>query len=75
MSLLVVAGVLFQSVGLATLAGLLWLIPPFHIYRQLKGAYGLGRWGALWRTTLLTIFALVVVLLFAGLLVGMEFFD
>ena len=75
MSLLVVAGILFQSVGLTTLAGLLWLIPPFHIYRQLKGAYGLSRWGALWRTTLLTIFALVVVFLFAAALVGLEFFD
>jgi hypothetical protein len=74
MSLLVVAGILFQSVGLTTLAGLLWLIPPFHIYRQLKGAYGLNRWGALWRTTLLTIFALVVVFLFAAVLVGLEFF-
>jgi hypothetical protein len=75
MSLLVVAGILFQSVGLTSLAGLLWLIPPFHIYRQLKGAYGLNRWGALWRTTLLTIFALVVVFLFAAVVVGLEFFD
>jgi hypothetical protein len=75
MSLLVVAGVLFQSIGLTTVAGLLWLIPPFHIYRQLKGAYSLGRWGALWRTTLLVIFALVVVGLFAALLVGLEVFD
>ena len=75
MSLLVVAGILFQSVGLTSLAGLLWLIPPFHIYRQLKGAYGLNRWGALWRTTLLTIFALVVVFLFAAVIVGLEFFD
>jgi hypothetical protein len=74
MSLLVVAGILLQSVGVTTLAGLLWLIPPFHIYRQLKGAYGVGRWGALWRTSLLTIFALLVVLLFAAAIVGLEFF-
>jgi len=75
MSLLVVAGVVFQSVGLTTVAGLLWLIPPFHIYRQLKSAYSLSRWGALWRTTLLTIFAMVVVGLFAALLVGLEALD
>ncbi len=25
------------------------LIPPFHMYRQLKGTYGLSRAGALWR--------------------------
>jgi hypothetical protein len=75
MTLLVVAGVLFQSVGLTTIAGLLWLIPPFHIYRQLKGTYGLTVWGALWRTTLLTIFALIVISLFAALLVGVGMFD
>lgn len=75
MSLLVVAGILFQSAGLTTLAALLWLIPPFHIYRQLKGAYALGRWGALWRTSLLTIFAIMVVAIFAALVVGMEVFD
>jgi Protein of unknown function (DUF3667) len=70
MTLLVVAGVLFQAAGLAV-AGLLWLIPPFHMYRQLKGAYRLGRWGALWRASLLTLFAMIVVSLFAALLVGM----
>ena len=75
MSLLVVAGVLFQSAGLTTMAGLLWLIPPFHIYRQLKGAYALTRWGALWRTALLTIFALLVIVLFAALVVGVGLFD
>jgi hypothetical protein len=75
MTLLVVAGVIFQSVGLTAVAGLLWLIPPFHIYRQLKGAYGLGWFGALWRAMLLTIFALVVISLFAALLVGVGFFD
>jgi hypothetical protein len=75
MTLLVVAGVIAQSVGLASIAGLLWLIPPFHMYRQLKGAYGLSRWGALWRASLLTIFALIVVSLFAVLLVGVGMFE
>ena len=75
MTLLVVAGVAFQSVGLAAIAGLLWLIPPFHMYRQLKGAYGLSRRGAIWRTILLTMFALIVVSLFAALLVGMGTFE
>ena len=75
MSLLVVAGVALQSVGMTTMAALLWLIPPFHIYRQLKLAYGLSKWGAIWRTTLLTIFALIVIALFAAALVGLEVFD
>src|SRR5205085_12492245 len=75
MSLLVVAGVIFQSVGVTSIAGLLWLIPPVHMYPQLKGAYGLGRWGAVWRTILLTMFAMIVVSLFAALLVGMGTFE
>jgi hypothetical protein len=75
MTLLVVVGVFFQSIALTSLAGFLWLIPPFHMYRQLKGAYGLGRWGAIWRTTLLTMFALIVISMFAALLVGMGTFE
>jgi hypothetical protein len=75
MSLLVVAGVIFQAGHLTAIAGLLWLIPPFHMYRQLKGAYSLGRWGAFWRASLLTIFALIVVSLFAAVLVGMGTFE
>ena len=75
MMLLVVAGIVFQAIGLATIAGLLWLLPPFHMYRQLKGAYGLGRWGALWRATLLTMFAFIVISLFAAVLVGMGTYD
>jgi hypothetical protein len=75
MSLLVVAGLLFGAVGMAGMAGVLWLIPPFHMYRQLKGAYALGRAGALWRTTLLTLFSLLVVSLFAALLVGVGMVD
>jgi hypothetical protein len=75
MMLLVVAGVIFQAGGVAALAGLLWLIPPFHMYRQLKGAYGLTTAGALWRASLLTIFSLIVVSLFAALLVGVGMFE
>ena len=41
------------------------LILPVHIYRQLKGAYALRRFGALWRTVLLLIFAVIALSLFA----------
>jgi hypothetical protein len=75
MMLLVVAGILFQSVGLAAIGGLLWLLPPFHMYRQLRGAYRLGWWGALWRATLLTIFAFIVISLFAAVLVGVGTYE
>jgi hypothetical protein len=75
MSLLVVAGLLFGAAGMSTMAGLLWLLPPFHMYRQLKGAYALRRRGALWRTILLTIFAIIVVSLFSAVLVGVGTYD
>jgi hypothetical protein len=41
------------------------LVPPIHMYRQLKGAYGLGRAGALWRLVLLLTFAATALSLFA----------
>lgn len=75
MSLLVVLGLVFGAVGMATMAGLLWLLPPFHMYRQLKDTYALGRAGALWRTTLLTIFAIMVLALFSAAMVGVGTFD
>ena len=59
----------FMSLGVVALTFLGWLgiptaiisllaifVPPVHMYRQLKGTYALGRFGALWRT-----FALLVV--------------
>jgi hypothetical protein len=45
------------------------LIPPFHIYRQIKQAYSLTRKGALWRTAATLLFALFAVSLFMGLIV------
>jgi hypothetical protein len=75
MSLLVVAGLIFGAAGMTGAAGLLWLIPPFHMYRQLKGAYALGKASALWRTLLLTLFAMIVIGLFSAALVGMGTFD
>jgi len=41
------------------------LVPPFHMYRQLKGTYGLGRFGALWRWFFLLTFAAIAFSLFA----------
>ncbi len=75
MSMLVVAGLLFGAAGMTSLAGLLWLLPPFHMYRQLKGAYGLGRAGALWRTVLLLLFSAIVLGLFSAVLVGVGTYD
>ena len=69
--MLVIAGGLLVVAGSSGIAGLLFLVPPFHMYRQLKGAYQLGRFGALWRTTALTIFAFVAALLFFILLIAL----
>lgn len=75
MTLLVVAGVLFGAIGLSAVASLLFLVPPVHMYRQLKGTYGLSRFGALWRASLLTIFAMIAISLFVSLLVTIGLLD
>ncbi len=71
MMLLVFCGSLLFGAGLPALAGMLFLVPPFHMYRQLKGAYQLGRWSALLRTTALVLFAFVAVTFFAVAIVGL----
>jgi hypothetical protein len=47
------------------------VVPPIHMYRQLKGAYGLRRAGALWRTAALLLFSFVAALLFFALLIAL----
>jgi hypothetical protein len=72
MSLMVVGVVLLGLLGLSGLANLmLVLVPPVHIYRQLRGAYGLSRFGATWRTAALLVFAGIALILFLALLVGL----
>jgi hypothetical protein len=46
-------------------------IPPIHIYRQLRGAYELSRWSALWRTAVLINFAFIAASLFFTLLLAL----
>ena len=74
MMLLLVAGTLIGLVA-EPVAGLAWFAPPIHMYRQLKGAYGVSTGGAIWRTFALTIFAFIAISLFASLLVAMGAFD
>ena len=75
MTLLVVAAVLIGLAGLPAVAGFAMLIPPFHIYRQLKGTYGLSPGGALLRTFLLIAFATLALGLFLLMLFGLGLFD
>jgi hypothetical protein len=43
---------------------LLLLYAPWHLYRQLRGAYALGRWGAIWRLLVLSLFIWLAIALF-----------
>lgn len=54
----------------AVIGAVLVFGPPFHMYRQLKGAYRLSRFGAVWRTIALVISAYVAAMLFFVLLIG-----
>jgi hypothetical protein len=46
-------------------------VPPIHMYRQLRGAYQLSRFSALWRTFLLVNFAFIAAGLFFMLLIAL----
>ncbi|HWJ58463.1 MAG TPA: DUF3667 domain-containing protein [Sphingomicrobium sp.] len=70
MMMLVILGGLLIAVGMTGLASVLFFLPPVHMYRQLKGAYGLSRWGALLRTFALLTFALIAGLLFFATMVA-----
>ena len=73
MSLMLIAFVLLRAAGLG--GGLLnlalILVPPIHIYRQLRGAYALSRASAVWRTFALLFFSGVALTLFLALLLAM----
>jgi len=47
------------------------LIPPTHIYYQLRGAYGLTRFSAIWRLAVLLVFVCLILLLFVQLVAVM----
>ena len=57
-AVLVVRACCLEQWAWPSIAGLLFLVPPFHMYRQLKGAYGLGRATRCVRTVLLLVFSL-----------------
>jgi hypothetical protein len=62
---LVAIASLFFYAGWGGVGGLLLLYAPFHMYRQLRGTYALARFGAVWRMLALSLFAWVVIALFA----------
>jgi hypothetical protein len=46
-------------------------VPPIHIYRDLRGAYQLGRFSAVWRTAALLAIAFVAAMIFFVLLLAL----
>ena len=73
MSLALIIFVLLGTAGLTNdIVGIAFmLIPPLHMYRQLRGAYGLSRGSAIWRTAALLFFAMVALSLFVTLLLAL----
>lgn len=73
MMLLVTAVTLGMRIGVpGWLYGLaIAFAPPVHLFAQLRGAYGLRWWSALWRTVALLVFSAITLTLFAALLLGM----
>lgn len=65
-----VASLLFFF-NLGSLGALLLLYAPFHMYRQLRGTYDLGRFGALWRMLALSLFAWIAIGVFVAVIGAM----
>jgi len=73
MSLGLIALSLLRAIGLSeVIIGLaMTFVPPIHIYRDLRGAYQLGWFSALWRTAALVIIAFVAAMIFFTLLLAL----
>jgi hypothetical protein len=76
MSLACIAIVVLDTLGMPSILTVLavLIVPPLHIYRQLKGAYQLSRAGAAWRTAVLAPITAVALILFLAFLIyiGLE---
>ena len=68
MTLLAVFVMIAGALGAPGFAALFAIAPPLHMYRQLRGAYGVSRLGALLRTAALLLFAFVAMLIFVALI-------
>ncbi|HEY5711936.1 MAG TPA: DUF3667 domain-containing protein [Allosphingosinicella sp.] len=70
MSLGLIALSLLRPLGIGTgfMVLAIFLVPPVHIFRQLRGAYQLSVFSALWRSAMLLFFAVIAAMLFFVLL-------
>lgn len=73
MSLGFIALSLLRPLGLSDgiVGMIITFLPPIHMYRQLRGAYQLSRWSALWRTFVLVNFAFIAAGLFMAILLAL----
>ncbi|MBY8828621.1 DUF3667 domain-containing protein [Hephaestia mangrovi] len=73
MTLLVTVLTLLGAIGVGSgvISITAMLVPPVHIYKQLRGAYQLRRFSAFWRMCVLVILAFVALTLFVMLLLGL----
>lgn len=73
MTLMVVLLTVGGALGLssALIGGAVFLLPPLHMYRQLRGAYGLSAPAAAVRTAALILFAGIAAILFILLLLAL----
>ena len=70
MTLLILTVTLLALAGVAEAVweAMLFFIPPIHMYKQLRGTYGLSRFSSFWRLCVLMIFIAIVLTLFLQLL-------
>ena len=64
-----------MGLGAGFIALILMFVPPVHIYKQLRGTYGVSRFGAFVRMCLLLFAALIVLSIYMTLLVGIGALD
>ena len=69
--LIQVAMVLVGLAGADWLVGVIALYVPVHLYRQVKDTYGLTRRGALWRSAVLAVSAVVVLMVWLAAMLGL----
>jgi hypothetical protein len=78
MSLLLIVCVGLLELNVASMAvytTLLLVVPPLHIFMQLKEGYALTPFGALWRTALLTFGALITLMLYFAIILTLGLLD
>ncbi|WP_448659442.1 DUF3667 domain-containing protein [Sphingomonas sp. CJ99] len=73
MSLMFIAVTIAMGLGApwAIVGWVVTLVPPFHIYRQLRGAYRLRRLSAVWRMVVLCLFINIILTIFLVLVIGL----